>query len=56
MCFKTRILDSLSRGLKALKNLNLDSFSELTVSVSLERYPSRDSIYSKSAKPVRFLR
>ena len=38
------------------KNLNLDSFSELTVSVSLERYPSRDSIYSKSAKPVRFLR
>lgn len=25
--------------------MNLDSFSELTVSVSLERYPSRDSIY-----------
>ena len=45
MCFKTRILDSLSRGLKALKKLEPRFFSELTVSVSLERYPSRDSIY-----------
>ena len=41
-------LDSLSRGLKVLKKRGtFNSFSELTVSVSLERYPSRDLYIAK---------